>query len=184
MEGFFVGSLVYVVFQRLPRARVPRKDRATALELVALALAGVFLTYADETTPLALLGPLVFGVVVLVFAFEGGTISRLLQRRAFVMAGALSYSIYLTHTFVYIWLSRGYHFFGHRWGIATWIRTDGLYRGNVWMADLMTVVAVALVVAMSALTYRFVEVPGRETFNRAARRREGPAPEPLAVCET
>lgn len=106
LYGFSVGALLYRLsasdlLKRRAQA-VTDADRAlrwTAFEIGAVIAAVVFVAaFADG--PLGIAAPFVFALVLWVFAVEGGVVSRLLKRPAFLWLGALSYGIYMVHIFV------------------------------------------------------------------------------------
>lgn len=135
------------------------------------------LVYADDNV-VSVFAPFLFGPVVLVFAGERGLVSRALHSRAVEKAGAWSYSIYLTHVLVAEIIL---------WGVAAAERI--LYvtlrvsfpllsevplvsiASSRLLGDALTLVYLTMVLAASALTYRFIETPGRAFFNSLATRR-------------
>lgn len=178
--GFALGAMLYrlcgagIVARKRLAAPAPRLSW-TVLEAAAAmaALAGVAYGHG---TPLAWALPPVFAAVVGVFAVEGGWLSRALKCRPLIALGALSYSIYLTHLFV---LSR----FGnaarvmervfdknlmHDMGTAA--RGGlGIDAGSLLAGDLVLLLVLGSVIAMSWLTYRYVELPGQNLFRNGAR---------------
>jgi peptidoglycan/LPS O-acetylase OafA/YrhL len=169
MYGFFTGTLVYLVFQNAQAPRLMPNSVASALELVTIVLAFAFLARAGASS-LALFAPLLFGLVVLVFAYGRGMVSRLLRQRTFVTIGTLSYSIYMTHGLVALWFYLGVMAFGSRLPIEVAARpADGSMQGNVWALDVLAGVYIAVIIGASALTYRYVEQPWRRRFNQMAR---------------
>jgi peptidoglycan/LPS O-acetylase OafA/YrhL len=153
--GFSAGVLVW----HLHRAGSLRSG--TALELLSVALIVVFVWAAGTTVRSVAAAPLVFSVAVLVFAAEAGALSGVLRKRLFLTLGALSYSIYMVH-YVVAWVVRdlkmagGDSFSGIKLG------------GELWEGDVVYLVSFALVLFISAITYRIIEVPGRAWFRRLA----------------
>jgi peptidoglycan/LPS O-acetylase OafA/YrhL len=130
------------------------------------------------------MAPFVFAVAVLVFAAEGGWVSRLFHSRALKWLGALSYSIYLTHFFVVLILPSIVKHALHIDLRAAMPLPDGQWvpvygRGNL-EGTLLYAIALALTLLFSAFTYRWVEVPGREWTRRWLARPQ-PAPRARAV---
>ena len=126
--------------------------------------------------PLLLTAPMVdflplptpmFALMIFIFAFEAGPISRILNHRPMRFLGEISYSIYLVH---YI-LVLGAFAFAALLGRVTdiygppWINVP-----SPWLGDLVTAGYLLLVVGVSALTFRFIEAPGRDWFNRMSNR--------------
>jgi peptidoglycan/LPS O-acetylase OafA/YrhL len=151
---------------------------SSILEAAVVAVACAFMAYAGDSR-WTFLAPFVFGAMVFVFAAEQGWVSRILQQRAFVALGTLSYSIYMTHPAVYMWLHRGYRFIAPRLGIDSGaLPASGPFQGNVWAADALLLSTVVAVLLVSLVTDRNVEQPGRRAFNRVAARREAESPAP------
>jgi peptidoglycan/LPS O-acetylase OafA/YrhL len=138
------------------------------VEWAALVLVIIFVSLANNTTVLSIAAPLVFALVVLVFAFEKGWVSGMLQARPLLFLGTVSYSIYMTHVFVaqrlfdaVNALGRFSHInpFTHR-DIAGY---DAYFLGTrLWHGDVAYVGYIALVIVISSLTYRWIEKPARE----------------------
>lgn len=166
---FFAGVLTYMAFVRI-RPWVERLDDRTlftAAELLAL-----LLVYRTLTTPMphqGLVASLLFCAVVVLFAFERGAFSALLKGWGFRQLGELSYSIYLTHaavifcfTSVAILLSK---LTGHSYTVIVPVPgSEQIMRyittGSWLLDDVVTVIELAAVLAVSWLTYRFVELRG------------------------
>lgn len=172
--GFALG----VACARLHRARAQRgasQSMATATVVESIALVAVvwFVSIAGHTN-WSLVAPFLFAVAVLVFANERGAWSRLLQQTPFRVLGTLSYSIYLTHYFFVVNLPlvvrRVFHV-----ELTTTMPLPGggsvqaFGRNNI-EGTLFYVLVLGLTVAFSAITYRWIETPGRN-FSRAWARR-------------
>ena len=136
-------------------------------EWCTIALMVTFVSVAG-TTPLSLAGPYVFGLVVLVFAFETGTASAILRLRPLVFLGAVSYSIYMTHFFIVRRLFDAGRVLDKLWDIKslTNLKIDGrevhAFGTQLWHGDLAFPVFLAIVIAVSYFTYRWIEKPGRD----------------------
>ncbi|MEX6508515.1 acyltransferase family protein [Jiella sp. M17.18] len=175
LVGFSLGSLIR---RRLWTGRMngqlPGASLAwTAAELSAVAMVGMFVAELGSSV-LALGAPFVFGYALYVFAHEGGHVSRLLTSRPIAFLGTVSYSIYMTHAFI---LSRAENVatvLQNRFGDAFFSHAaDGkrLIGANDAQALLALGIIVAGTLAMSALTYRFIEAPGIDLGRRLAERR-------------
>jgi peptidoglycan/LPS O-acetylase OafA/YrhL len=168
LYGFFTGVLAYEAW----RAGVLRALRGTAAEIAALVLIAAFVVLAPGMRALEYLATPLFAAVVLVFAGDSGAVSRLLTLAPAAALGRWSYSIYMVHTFVLASLFSGAHvvegLFHRAWLIHQpngWAALDlGSDAANI----LLTLAFLAAVVALSALTYRFVERPGQALFARFA----------------
>jgi peptidoglycan/LPS O-acetylase OafA/YrhL len=136
LYGFFVGVLTCMAFKGLQPIRL-RPTVATACELLCVAGTVVFVSTAGGGR-WSLVSPLVFAAVVGVFALEGGLASRLLNCKPVAWLGMLSYSIYMCHFVILLFMRH------------------------------LAIAYLAVVVGCSAVTYRYVENPGRRYFNRLA----------------
>jgi peptidoglycan/LPS O-acetylase OafA/YrhL len=104
---------------------------------------------------------------VWVFAHENGVISKLLMTRPFVQLGLWSYSIYMVH-----WLIRDIMFGTVKIGSAL-LKGHAINAAFSWNGidkaiamDVVIIGYLVAVVAISAMTHRFIEQPGRKYFNR------------------
>ncbi len=165
--GFFVGVLSYEAWRRGASHLFAGR---TWPELAALVVAAIFLIVAPGIRPLEYLAPLLFAVVVLVFANEGGAISRAMTIRPAAALGRWSYSIYMVHTFVIASLFSVLHVVElkvHRtWLIHQAGGNAAIDLGSAFANDLLMLGFVAATIGLSAVTYRFVEVPGQALFAR------------------
>lgn len=152
----------------------------SVVEWGALGLVVVFVSAAGATL-VSIAAPYVFALVVLVFAFEGGTASAILRLRPLVFLGTISYSIYMTHLFIAKRMFDVGYQLDKRWqsNSFTYREMDGgrveLLGTQLWQGDIACAVYLAMIIAMSYLTYRWIEEPGREWVRDRLRRRQRPA---------
>jgi peptidoglycan/LPS O-acetylase OafA/YrhL len=185
LAGFFAGVLVH----RLHEAVRPRLGGGaaawTGAELAAAASVGAFLVLTPRTA-LAYAAPAVMGLAVFVFAQERGRLSRALSGRVGAALGRWSYSIYLVCPIVAIVLERAASLLERRLGPVWAPGPEGVER-LIHLGSLANELAMlgylALVLAASALTYRFVEAPARAWFNARAARMEARRTPRLAPAE-
>lgn len=170
LYGFFTGCLVYRLYQAAGGRRLSRP--AGGLAEAGALLAVVAFVSAAGGNALSLAAPLLFGLVVLVFAFEAGPVSRLLATSPFQRLGAWSYSIYMVHALVIAILQKGTMVAQGILGRPLFVerRIDGetdrlISFGDAWTMDLVGVGYLLAVIGLSALTYRFVELPGQAMVN-------------------
>jgi peptidoglycan/LPS O-acetylase OafA/YrhL len=171
--GFPLGVACYWVHRRL-RAAEPGGVLLSLAECALLAglvwllcLPGKSATWIPATA-------LLFAVMVLVFARDGGVASRALQWRPLVLLGQLSFALYMVHLFFVIvpnrLLPRMFAASGH----AEWIRpgrhTFGLESIDppALVANLLTVGLVALALGAAWLAWRYIEEPARHWTRRFA----------------
>lgn len=182
IAGFFAGVATYHVHEATRGRKLPLPSVA---EVAAVALAGLFMVLAgngpDEVHAASLLAPLVFGAAIVVFAREGGALSKLLHARPLRALGRWSYSIYMVHMPILVLLGYAVWLYGDVAG--TPMRVDTLVEGHVKQlydvgdplgTQFLMFGFLAVVVAASAWTYRLIEAPWRDRFNRTAKRYENP----------
>ncbi len=171
--GFSFGVLIQALFARA--GEVPDRSQegiaAWSFAEGATILAVVLFVASSHANASSLLAPFVFGFAVFIFAHEAGLVSRLLSGRVFLGLGALSYSIYMTHMFVQARMMNAAKFAEQHFGLPL---LTGDANGGVMISENWALAATALMIAAtlaaSALTYRFVEIPGRDWFRNLAKR--------------
>jgi peptidoglycan/LPS O-acetylase OafA/YrhL len=175
LMGFIAGHFAYQLWRRLSTLR-----SSTALELVVVFAVSVFVIYSAGTG-FAYLAPAVFGTAVIVFAHERGAMSTLLRTKAFLLLGQLSFSIYMTHWFLHDLFRKILGIFEQKTGIALsapmqftvggrLVTTKVVVWGGPFFSDLLLIAFLAAVIAVSALTFRFIEKPGQRIFGRIAQK--------------
>lgn len=180
--GFFAGVVTYHVHEATRERKLPLPSVA---EVAVVALAGLFMLVAgdgpDEVHALSLLAPAVFGAAILVFARERGALSKVLQVRPLRALGRWSYSIYMVHMPILLLLGYVVWLYGEL-GAAS-LQVDTVVEGHVKQlydlgdpvgTNLLLLGFLVAVVASAAWTYRLVEAPWRDRFNRIAKRYENP----------
>jgi hypothetical protein len=176
LYGFFIGYLTY----RLWRSGLAASllARRAPWEPLAVAVAAGFVWLAGETA-WSLAAPFVFAFVVLVFAYERGPVSRLMNVRSIALLGAWSYSIYMVNWPLVDVLDRGFKFSERFTHVPMMIEkaflwesnpVELVYIGSRWAMDGLAVVYLLLVIGIAAMTYSLIEQPGRRFFNRLALR--------------
>ena len=175
---FFAGALTYRAYQALEPILQRIDDRLFFTVLEALCLLLVYRALTHPGAHQGIIASVLFCLVVLVFAGERGAVSGLLQRKPFARLGELSFSIYLTHAAVIFAFTSAAVVLSKLSGTPYTLildkpGTDQIMRyitsGNVLIDDLVTVVELAAVLAVSTLTYHFVELKGIELGRRLAR---------------
>lgn len=170
LYGFFTGCLVYRLYRAAAGWQPPRL--AGGLAEAGALLAVVAFVSAAGGNALSLAAPLLFGLVVWVFAFEAGPVSRLLATSPFQRLGAWSYSIYMVHALLVAVLQKGTTVMQGVLGRPLFVEREVeggsdrlLSFGDAWVMDLVSGGYLLAVVALSALTYRFIELPGQAMVN-------------------
>jgi peptidoglycan/LPS O-acetylase OafA/YrhL len=157
--GFSVGHLVF----RIWAADRSQGNAGWPVETFAIAGVVAFVWGCEGAWSMA--APIVFGFVVWVFANETGVISKLLMIRPLVQLGAWSYSIYMTHWLVRNLLLRltksiGGLSVGDLGSVASLNNI-----GHSWTMNFIIALYIAMVLALSAFTCKFIEAPGRRYVN-------------------
>ncbi len=176
LYGFSFGVIVHALFVRL--GETPARDGETVLSWTfaegAIVAAVVLFVATSHASAMSLMAPLVFGFAVFIFAHEGGLVSWLLTARPLLGLGALSYSIYMTHVFVQARMMNAAKIAELHLNLPL-LSVKATDHGPVavisesWAMPVAALMIVATLVA-SALTYRLVEMPGRDWFRRLAAR--------------
>lgn len=158
---FFTGILLcraYNTLRAMP-ALVLSRSVWTILEVVALTACGLCIVYFYDVASLFVpegLKPTlvyvwilnvgvfpVFALVILIMAFQRGLISSVLSARPFVLAGEISFSIYLTHMIALKAIAERPQLFDH------------------WPRPALFAAVSLVVFGVSYLTYRYIETPVR-----------------------
>jgi peptidoglycan/LPS O-acetylase OafA/YrhL len=180
--GFAAGAVSWHVHASAS-SRLRKWLSGSAIEWGALAVVAAFVSVAGNSV-LSIAAPYVFALVVLVFASEGGKASALLRLRPLVFLGSVSYSIYMTHFLVERTAFDAAGALDTLWHIGPFTHRnvdgrDARFLGTqLWHGDLAYPVMLALVIAVSCLTYRWIEKPGRKWVRDRVRAPEGSRREP------
>ncbi|MFS2158176.1 acyltransferase family protein [Pseudomonas sp. Pseusp122] len=169
---FFAGALGYAFFNRLRHWIAPGFALLTVLE--ALAAIAIWAVLTSELQQKVLAASAVFCVTIVLFAFDGGVLSRVLKHEFFARLGRLSYSIYLTHLAVLFFVISAFMVVQKKTGadVAPMLGDIRyLDTGHVWLNNLMVVVILLVVVTISSATYHYVELKGQALGKQLLRRR-------------
>jgi peptidoglycan/LPS O-acetylase OafA/YrhL len=169
LGSFFAGAMTYRVYARFKDLQVP-PGWATLLEALSLLTVYLAVTYSEPSQHLSL--SLLFCVVIWIFAFEAGGLSRLLHTTPFKWAGARSFSIYMTHTIALFVVAMGMmslaKITGHPFIVYVPDALPGaaplryIDTGSLFFDNLAVVITMTAVLGLSTLTYRYIELPGIE----------------------
>ncbi len=150
LYGFAAGVISWNLYSRW-NGKLRKWLSGDIAEWCAIGLVVAFVSVSG-TTLLSVAAPYIFGLVVLVFSFEAGTASTLLRLRPLVFLGTVSYSIYMTHVFIARRLFDAGRVFDKLWHLD--------FMGTQpWQGDIAYLLYMAMVIAMSYFTYRWIERP-------------------------
>ncbi|MGA2055053.1 MAG: acyltransferase [Bradyrhizobium sp.] len=176
LYGFLVGHLTYRLFQAASKT----KFDAGLLEWAMLVVTVTYVSLAGRTN-FSFFAPPVFALVVFVFAFEAGPVSRLMSNKVNDWLGKISYSIYMWQAFIiFNFVDRPVSFLEKITGRVL-TTTEGassalggeagklIVLGGHVLPILVTLLFVGLLVAVACVSYYLVEQPGQRLFGRLAR---------------
>ena len=168
--GFALGVACCRLHKAWPA--IARGGPPAVMSVLEIAIVAVVAWYVSTagTGPWSIAAPFVFAVAVLIFAVEGGAVSRLFRFRFLTWLGTLSYSIYLTHYFFVLVFPAVVKRIVHQDLWTPMQLANGQYllafgRNDV-EGTLFYALVIAVTVAFSAFTYRWVETPGRDWTRR------------------
>jgi peptidoglycan/LPS O-acetylase OafA/YrhL len=131
----------------------------SAILLLAVSVSVVVLLDHSRANQLAVFVPLVFALTVLVVVStnESTMINTVLGSQYLVYLGTISYGIYMVHAAIWYVLRQTLRF-----GFQLPVETDSegkvsVVFGNIYLADIVVIIGVALIVLTAHLSYRFIE---------------------------
>lgn len=157
--GFSIGFMVHVAFV------AGFRPAGTIAEILAVATLWGVVTIVTEDSISFLILPAVANTV-LVFASQKGAISQMLRGTIPTFVGRISYSIYLTHglvLFVFFEAMKRGGRFGYMFGAGS---DAGEIAAPPILGDLTIIFAIAGVIVLASITYRWIELPARQWVNR------------------
>lgn len=187
--GFSAGAIAYRAFEALNGreafSSLP-KPVFTVLEITGLA--GLFgLQVILGATDFAVALPLVFTLLMVVFAYGKGHVSDLMCSRLLVYFGTISLSIYVVHVWIIMRAGNVVALTERLTGLdlVTYVAEGDARHLELTLsplaANLFALAILAAVVLVSHFTYRYVELPGQALFRRWAKRRPAVGGEPGRV---
>ncbi len=165
--NFILGSLTYYVFLKT-REHIKMPPWASGIALAAIA-AAFFIEMPFEY----LILPIIFAGSIFVLAFGTGTVATMLTSPVPQFLGRISYSIYLVHFVVLQIVVGAARVLQSKFHIHIFSSSgdNTMIDFPVKLAnDMFAFAILAVVVALSTLTYKFIEEPARTYFNQIARK--------------
>lgn len=169
LHGFFLGCLIAQFVARKPPQLATRHGNLLEWSAAGLLVAYMLIAQSDAASIPA---PLIFGLIVLVFAYERGALSRLLLSAPAQAIGLWSYSIYMVHTLLFTVLKSVMAFIAAKNLVP--LSSPVTHPVRLWTlgstpADVVLSVAyLALVLFCARFTYAWIEAPARLWFSRLA----------------
>ncbi|MGC1269471.1 MAG: hypothetical protein WA842_02615, partial [Croceibacterium sp.] len=158
----------YALHRRF-RAFEPGRAVLTVAEIAMLAVIVATLVWVPVSRVSVLAVDVVFFPAVLIFARDGGLVSRVLQARPLEVLGRLSFAIYMTHLFLVIGFNRALPFVLRAMDRPDLVVTQGRTTFGLSSVELgqpaetaLTVVILVLVLGLGWLGWRYVEEPARQ----------------------
>lgn len=168
--GFGMGVLTLYVLEFVYSCpKVCRIMTIPGIEILSIALTALYLRSAvidvADASWISIFAPFVFSFLVLVFTFESGIVSNILLRKPFTLIGKISYSIYINHWFIFVFMA--YIFDGNLtsytevslWG-GSYLFWDIPKGASFWLLLSLFLMSV---LGVSWLTFWSIEDPGRRT---------------------
>ena len=155
VAGFFTGVVAAKLYGVLkPKGELLKlqgnRMSFTILEALILLGSTLFVIYCGGKAQF-FVAPILLAFMI-IFAFDGGLFSRLMSAKPFRYLAKISYSTYMTHVIISIIFS----IFGKK-VLAVIIPN---WDNSLWAGDALLLIYLCAVIAVSHLTYHFIEVPG------------------------
>ncbi len=174
---FLSGYFTFRLWQKLKGKTLPLAGLAEGACVLLVVLA---ILYRRELPLPPVIFALVFAMSILTFAFQAGPVSRLLLTRPMQVIGERSYSIYLLHILILGVTGVAFRLTQKASGLTFYIPgqvggepIDLLSIGGRFGTDLAVLAMLALIIWVSGITYRLIELPGQRIASRLARRLAG-----------
>lgn len=175
--GFPLGMLACWLYWQVGDRR-PGTAIASVIE-IALIVALIWLLCLPGKTANWIPGAgLLYLAMVLVFAWDGGVVSRALAWRPLVWLGHLSFALYMVHLFFVILPNRLLPMLFEAIGRGEWVAASPARFGLLSVsppapvATAISLVLLALAIGTAWLAFRYIEEPAREWSRRFANPRK------------
>lgn len=173
--GFSAGAIAYYIYSAMAQ-----REMLTGLPKLCYTIieaCGIVLLITAQirlgTSPYAVLLPLMFIALMIVFAYGRGAISDVMSTKPMVYLGVISLSVYVIHAWIIMRVVNFAQLFDRLTG-SDIVRNDAIEGTTLALspmaADALGVAIIVVVIAISHFTYTYVEVPGQRMFRRFAKR--------------
>lgn len=160
----FAGALTYLIYRKI-HIKFDNIHSAifSIIEFLLIFLIIYIISYIKDYK--AIYASFTFLIIVFFFAFEKGILSKFLKASFFQLLGKLSYSIYMTHAAILTSLKSLLLILDKilNKNFLPMIQ-DARYIdfGNIFINNFAVFITLFIVVLISILTYKYIEVKGRE----------------------
>jgi peptidoglycan/LPS O-acetylase OafA/YrhL len=175
---FFAGICTYVIFTKIKDIELSART-FTVIELLSIGITYAVIVSNFEYK--GVIASLLFCGLILVFSFERGSISRILQGEYFVKLGNLSFSIYMTHAAILYVFKSGAIVLSKVTGteLTTMLPSHDvpadmikyIATGSAVTDDLVVLAQLITVLFVSRYTYKYIELKGVSLGKRLTRKK-------------
>lgn len=171
IPGFLLGSISYILHIKSNNFKMPL---ASLIEIAVITATYFFFVYAGDTK-FSLIAPFMFSLVVFVFSFEQGILSKFLQNHRIQNLGKWSYSIYMLHALLILIIGRTIKVIAriteNNWQVDHYSYSTGITQkltliGDTYLMDILTIMYLLLLVYLSSKSFKYIEMKGSRLFTR------------------
>lgn len=161
VAGFVIGIIAAKIFKSVKTNNLwPNKmsyQQWTVVEIATIIIGVLFLTYF--TGPLQFYAGPVLLLYMVIFAFDGGYVSKLLRNKFFLYLAKISYSIYMVHSIItLVFATVGTRVLPKHIFYPEIVKGEAI--GSGLGGDVYMILYLAAVILASHFTYKYVELPG------------------------
>jgi peptidoglycan/LPS O-acetylase OafA/YrhL len=155
--GFFLGCVTYYLFNFFQACILKLKVLYNSIiEFIAIAVVVIFTSYVKWEPFVGYLLPVIYAVVIIIFACERGWLSKnMISSTLLNNTGTYSYSIYMVHALLAV--------------ITHIIVAKILKVHSAVVKDLIVVPFLVVVYYTSSFTYKHVEIGGKSVMKKLLR---------------
>jgi peptidoglycan/LPS O-acetylase OafA/YrhL len=157
LSSFFIGTITYLFYQKITFSF--NKHLFSLFEIILLVATVVIISSSVENKFLYI--NIIFSLIVLVFAYEKGVISKLLLNKIPLYLGKISYSIYMVH-FVIIQIFIAFTILLNKYyNLDLFVMDDGkryITFGGAIYNNLFIIFISLLVIIVANYTYKHIEL--------------------------
>ncbi len=165
---FFAGGLTYLIYRRYHQNIKLSSLIFTIIEMILILLVVLIVSF-KQIEHRSFIASILFIILVFVFAFEGGAISKLLKLNPFSHLGKISYSIYLTHPaiiFIMLSITTILEKILHHDFTLIALHKKTIDFGDTLYNNIALFLSLIVIILISNLTYTYIELRGQSVGNR------------------